>query len=129
MNFTCKVLSITDDPEFGCTIQLSDTADNEWHNDQRIAEVVDVHERYFLLQRSYPEEVDEEDFYSIETSESAVELGYLDTLIIKLTKSSIKIQWSCAALEIGLRLQDDEFANLKRTLEQKFKEKVVLLRK
>lgn len=128
MNFKCQALSITDDPDFGCTIQFSDTADHGFNENQSIDEIVNSNEKYFLLQRSYPEDFDEDDYYSIETSESEVELGYLDKIIIELSKERIKIRWSWVQVEIGLSLQENEFAKLERILKRRFKEKIIMLR-
>ncbi len=63
VDFICKTLSITDDPDFGCTVEFSDSIDNENEN---IDYIIDNTEKYLLIQRSYPEDIDEIDWYFIE---------------------------------------------------------------
>ncbi|MFA5813995.1 MAG: hypothetical protein WC865_00040 [Bacteroidales bacterium] len=127
MNFICEELSIADDPNFGFTIQFSDTKDPGYIENQSINEMIKSKEKYFLLQRSYPEELDENDFYYIETSESDEELGNLDKVIIQLSKDKIKIQWSGDKVEIGLRLDERELLRLRKLLKTRFQEKVIMI--
>ena len=108
MNFKCVELSITDDPDFGCTIRFSDTKDKEYDENQTIEEMMTSNDKYFLIQRSYPEDLYENDFYSIETSESDIELSYLDKILIELNEDNIKINWSGDRVEIGLNLEENE---------------------
>jgi len=78
MNFSCIELIINDDPDFGCTIHFSDTKDKGYDENQTIDEIINSNEKFFSIQRSYPEELYENDFYHIETSESDTDLGYSD---------------------------------------------------
>ena len=129
MNFKCVELSITDDPDFGCTIRFSDTKDKEYDENQTIEEMMTSNDKYFLIQRSYPEDLYENDFYSIETSESDIELSYLDKILIELNEDNIKINWSGDRVEIGLKLEENEIKYLRKILKKRFKERLILIEK
>jgi hypothetical protein len=129
MNFKCIELTITDDPDFGCTIQFSDTKDKGYDEDQTIDEIINSKDKYFLIQRSYPEDLYENDFYYIETSESGTELGYSDKILIELSKDKIKLQWSGDKVEIGLNVEEIEILHLRKMLKKRFKEKIILTEK
>ncbi|MBM3404930.1 MAG: hypothetical protein FJY10_08585 [Bacteroidetes bacterium] len=129
MNFSCIELRITDDPGFGCIIQFSDTKDNEYDENQTTDEIINLKEKYFLIQRSYPEELYENDFYHIESSESSTELGYSDKILIDLSKDNIKIQWSGDKVELGLNIEEAEVLYLRKILKKRFKEKIILTEK
>ena len=129
MNFKCVELSITDDPDFGCTIRFSDTKDKEYDENQTIEEMMTSNDKYFLIQRSYPEDLYENDFYSIETSESDIELSYLDKILIELNEDNIKINWSGDRVEIGLNLEENEIKYLRKILKKRFKERLILIEK
>ena len=80
-----------------------------------------------MIQRSYPEDFDEIDWYTVETSENGTELNQKDKIIIKIKRSIFEISWSGSKLIIGLELSDSDYNNLKRTLQKKFKDKIILL--
>jgi len=126
MNFTCNNLSITDDPDFGCIIQFSDTKDPGYVEFQPLDEINNSNEKYFLLQRSYPEEQYENDFYSIESSESKTELGYKDLILIDLNRDSVKFQWSGDKIEIELILNENDFVHLTKILRKRFKDRIIM---
>ena len=127
MNFKCVDLKINDDPDFGCTIQFSETKDKEYGENQTIEELMTSNEKYFLIQRSYPEDLYENDFYYIETSESDVELSNLDKIIIEFSEDSIDIQWSGDRVEIGLNVEGKVIKLLRKILKKRFKERIILL--
>jgi len=122
VDFICKNLSITDDSDFGCTVVFSDSIDNE-----NIDHIINNTEKYLLIQRSYPEEIDEIDWYSVETSENETELNQKDKIIIKLNSSLFEINWSGSKLIIGLELTDSELTDLNKILKTRFKDKIILL--
>ncbi len=124
VDFICKNLSITDDPDFGCTVELSDSIDNENEN---IDYIINNTEKYLLIQRSYPEDIDEIDWYTVETSENEAELNQKDKIIIKLNSSLFEISWSGSKLIIGLELNDSELNELTKILKTRFKDKIILL--
>jgi len=129
MNFSCVELRIKDDPDFGCTIQFLDTKDKEYDENQTIDDIINPKEKYFLIQRSYPEELYENDFYHIETSESNTELGYSDKILIDFRKDNLKIQWSGDMVEIGLNIEEAEVLYLRKILKKRFNEKIILTEK
>lgn len=126
MSFTCNNLSITDDPDFGCTIKFSDTKDPGNIDYLLVDEINNSNEKYFLLQRSYPEEQYENNFYSIESSESKTELGYKDLILIDLSRYSVKFQWSGDKIEIELILNENDFVHLKKILRKRFKDRIIM---
>jgi hypothetical protein len=109
---------------FGCTIEFSDSIDD---GNESIEDIIKSTEKYLLIQRSYPEDFDESDWYTVETSECETELNQKDKIIIKLKRNLFEINWSCAKLIIGLDLNDSEFNNLDRVLKKRFKDKVILI--
>ncbi|MBN2165633.1 MAG: hypothetical protein JW717_05100 [Marinilabiliaceae bacterium] len=124
MNFICKELIITDDANFGCTITFTDSIESD-NTEKSISEIINPNERFFTIQRSYPEDYDEIDFYHIETSESDTELGYKDQIIFYLNNKSIKIQWCSDEIEIGVDLDKKEIARLKRKIKSRFSERII----
>jgi len=96
---------------------------------QTIDEIINSNEKYFLIQRSYPEDLYENDFYHIETSESNTELCQSDKILIDLSKDNIKIQWSGDMVEIGINVEEIELLHLRKILKKRFKEKVILAEK
>lgn len=124
VDFICKNLSITDDTDFGCTVEFSDSLEKKTED---IDDIINSTEKYLLIQRSYPEDFDEIDWYTVETSENGTELNQKDKIIIKIKRSIFEISWSGSKLIIGLELSDSDYNNLKRTLQKKFKDKIILL--
>jgi hypothetical protein len=124
VDFICKNLSITDDPNFGCTVEFSETLDDEKEN---VDDIINSTEKYLLIQRSYPEDIDEIDWYTVESSESKTELNQKDKIIIKLNSSLFEINWSGSKLIIGLELSDSELNDLNKILKTRFKDKIILL--
>ena len=124
IDFICKNLSITDDPDFGCTVEFSDSLENKT---EEIDDIINSTEKYLLIQRSYPEDIDEIDWYTVEASENETELNQKDKIIIKIKRSLFEISWSGSKLIIGLELGDSEYNKLKKTLQKKFKDKIILL--
>ena len=129
MNFLCIEITIIDDPDLGCTIHFSDTKDKGYDENQTINEIINSKEKYFSIQRSYPEELNDNDFYHIETSESDTDLGYSDKILIELSKDKIKIQWSGDYVEIGLNVEEIEVLHLRKMLKKRFREKIIITEK
>ena len=127
MKFICKQLTINDDADFGCTIEFSDTIDKGQEN-QSVTDLLNPKDKYFLVQRSYPEDFDEDDFYHVETTESDIELSYKDKLYFELTPERVKIRMAYDVITIGLNLEPEEYKGLKRIINKKFKDFIVLLK-
>jgi len=127
MKFICKQLTINDDADFGCTIEFSDTIDKGQEN-QSVTDLLNPKDKYFLVQRSYPEDFDEDDFYHVETTESDIELSYKDKLYFELNPERVKIRMAYDVITIGLNLEPEEYKGLKRIINKKFKDFIVLLK-
>ena len=105
INFRCERLIITDDPDFGCTIEFS--GKEELSDDFKpIEELLKRSNQYLQIQRTYPEDEDEIDWYTIESSESDIVLNHLDKIIIDFKGDSVEISWSDAKVKIELALVD-----------------------
>ncbi len=126
MNFKCKQLNITDDPDFGCTIEFSDTID-EHKEDLTIEELINPTKKYLLIQRSYPELEFENDWYSIETSEIDIDFNQKDKMYVKLCHKEFEIYCAGITINIGLELSDREYSNLELIIKTRFKDKVVIM--
>lgn len=110
MNFICKQLTLDDDDgDFGCTIEFSDSIDEGYQENQSLSESMNPNYKYFLVQRSYPEDFDEDDFYYIETTESDIELSYKDKLYFELNPERVKIRMAHEVITIGLNLKQEEY--------------------
>ncbi len=127
MNFECKQLNITDDPDFGCTIEFSDSIDENDEN-QTLEELMNPTGKYLLIQRSYPEDEYENDWYSIESSEIDIEYSQKDDMYVNLRKDEFKIYCSGVTIIVGLNLSDAEYSNLNKVLKTRFKDKVIIMK-
>lgn len=127
MNFICKQLTISDDADFGCTIEFSDSIDEGYQENQSLADLMNPKDKYFLVQRSYPEDFDEDDFYHVETTESDIELSYKDKLYFELNPKRVEIRMAYDVITIGLNLEPEEYKGLKKVINKSFKDFIVLL--
>lgn len=126
MNFICKELTIDDDGDFGCTIEFSDSIDDGHLENHNLSDLIIPNYRYFLVQRSYPEDDNEGDFYYVETTESDIELSYKDKLYFELNHEKIKISMAHQVITIGLDLKQEEYKALKKIINRRFKDFIVL---
>lgn len=125
MNFQCKELIIEDD-EFGCTITFSDTNISE-DQFKTADEIMNSDEKYLLIQRTYPEDDDDLENYHIETSENDIELLSDEIkMTVVVDRETFIIYYPGAHLEIKLNLNEKELKNLKRVLENRFKDRLTL---
>ncbi len=130
LNILCIELRIIDDPDFGCTITLSDTVDLGYDEDQSIEDIINSKEKYFSIQRSYSEHPYENDFYSIETTESKVEPGRSDFVFFQFFKNEyIDVYWCGTNTTIGLKIEEQEIFRLKKTLQERFKKFIKIIEK
>lgn len=123
MNFECKKMTITDDPDFGCTIDFCDTVE-----EQAVEELFNPRSKYLTIQKSYPDEEYDDDWYSIETSEGDLEFNQRDLLYVTLNREIFRLDYFIESIVIGLNLSEDEFIKLDKTLRNQFKDKVLLNR-
>jgi hypothetical protein len=127
MNFINNQLKIIDDPDFGCTIVFSDTIEN-YDENITSADQLTSNKKYLLIQRSYPEDEYEIDWYTVETTESDVGLSPKDNIIIKLKRETFEISWSGEKLTIGLNLSDKEYLKLDKILRKRFKDRMIFIK-
>jgi len=106
-------------------LNYSESSDEQFKTEE---EIMNSGEKYLLIQRSYPEEYDDMDYYSIETSETDTELSPRDKMIVEISHEKFKIDWSGDHLEIGLNLTDKEQQELRNAFEDTFKDRTILLK-
>ncbi|MCF8302473.1 MAG: hypothetical protein K9I94_04285 [Bacteroidales bacterium] len=127
IEFECKELSINDDPNFGCTIEFNDTL--ETHDENRtIEELLHPAGKYLLIQRSYQEEEYDMDWYTIESSEAAINYTQQYDMYVRLKPKEFEMYCAGVTFHIGLNLTGMEYANLEKMLRTRFKGKVVMLK-
>jgi hypothetical protein len=124
MIFRCKELSISDE-ELGCTITFSDSrsADDQF---KTVGELMNSEKKYLLIQRTYPEDDFDQDYYHIESSESDLELNPQDKIIVRISREKFEIQWSGDHLEIGLNLSDKQLMNLEKVFKRAFGKRITI---
>lgn len=113
MNFKCKELSISNE-DLGCTITFSDTIEKEFYKTHRYDEI-NEDEIYLMLQRTYPKDDYEKDYYYIELSDFD-RSGELNDFTIELNENSFKIEWDTNKSGIKIDINQEEFEKLKEAL-------------
>ena len=115
MKFDCKEISISDE-EFGCTVTLSEKEDEGIAQmNMTIEELMNSSGQYLLLQRTYPEDEFESDYYYIETS-NPDKSGELKDFRIDLYRRKFLMTYDNELFEINVNPNDQEFGNLKKAL-------------
>lgn len=115
MKFTCKDLSI-DDEEFGCTVSLSENTDNDDYEKERSTDqILASIGKYIMLQRTYPEDEFENDYYYFESSEFD-KSGELTEFTIDLNRSQFIMDFDKELYEIEINVDDRTFEKLKAVL-------------
>ncbi len=117
MKFNCKEISISDE-EFGCTVSFSEKKDTDTtQTDIKIDEIIASTGQYILLQRTYPEDEFESDYYYMETSNSD-KSGELKDFSIDLYRGQFLMTYDNELFEININPNDQEFGDLKKALEK-----------
>ena len=122
MKFYCQDISISDE-EFGCSISLSENRDeyNEENADKILkmppVEVAESIGQYISIQRSYPEDEFEKDYYYFETSDDNGS-GELENFKIELYQTRFLMYKDNGIHDIDFKPSKDEFASLKKTLKK-----------
>jgi hypothetical protein len=122
MKFYCQDISIGDE-EFGCSISLCENRDE--HNQENAdkilkmspSEVAESLGRYIMIQRSYPEDDFEKDYYYFETSDEAGS-GELENFKIDLYPTRFLMYRDNDIYDIDIKPSKDEFAKLKKILKK-----------
>jgi hypothetical protein len=115
MKFECKEISIVDE-EFGCTVSFRENKDSyDYENEQSINQILSSIGQYILLQRTYPEDEFEKDYYYFESSESD-KSGKLIDFTIDLCRTQFVMALNKELYEIQLNIDDPTFEKLKTVL-------------
>jgi len=114
MNFNCKEIDISDD-NFGCRITFSDTKDEGYIDNQSYKEIMESFGEYLSLQRSYPEDEFENDYYTIELS-NFDKSGELKDFTINLSRTRFQMNYKTEIIEIQLDTDDLTFGKIKDVL-------------
>jgi len=115
MKFDCKEISISDE-ELGCQVSFSENEDlgSETEN-MTVNEIMESTGRYLLIQRSYPEDDFESDYYYYETHDENL-CGVLDDFEISLQRNCFELKLPIEKIYISLKPTEKEYAELKRVL-------------
>ena len=117
MKFHCKDISISDE-EFGCSISLTENPEeyNEGNADKILkmspSEVVESMGQYILIQRNYPEDEFEQDYFYLETSDESGS-GELENFKIELYPTKFLMHRDNKIYDIDIKPSKKELAKLK----------------
>ena len=126
MKFDCKEISISDET-FGCTLTLSEEKGNSAKQmEMSIEQIMNSSGQYLLLQRTYPEDDFENDYYYFETSDFD-KSGELKDFKIELSRNKFLMRKENDLFEINIQPNDEEYNNLKKTLAKLIKDKGQLM--
>jgi hypothetical protein len=117
MKFNCNEIEISDE-EFGCEVSFYEKK-QERHADREISidKIIASVGQYLLLQRTYPEDDFEDDYYYVEMSDFD-KCGELDEFTIDLNKNLFVLIYKNEIFEIGIKLNDDKYETLKAVLQK-----------
>jgi len=126
VKFDCREISISDEA-FGCTLILSEKNDNAAEQmKMSIDQITNSSGQYLLLQRTYPEDDYENDYYYFETNDFD-KSGELKSFKIELNKNRFLMQKENDFFEIILKPNDEEYSSLKKILAKLTRDKGQLL--
>ncbi len=116
MEFDCKEISINDE-EFGCTVTFSEDPDDGLSQmNMSIKEIMEsTTGQYLLLQRTYPEDELETDYYYLETS-NPDKLGELKNFDIDLYRTRFLMKFQDDLYDLSIHISDNKFEKLKKAL-------------
>jgi hypothetical protein len=118
MKFDCKEISISDE-EFGCTLILSEKEDNGASEiEVTIDEIMTSTGQYILLQRTYPEDEFECDYYYYIEKSNPFKSGELKDFSINLYRTQFLMTYDNEIFEISINTNKQEFESLKKILEK-----------
>ncbi len=116
MKFECKKISIDDSP-FGCTVSFYDRKpDYEAQINMTTQEIIDSLGQYVMLQRTYPEDEFESDYYHFETNLPNIG-GELNDFKIILSRTKFWLEIGGQKIELVIKLIDKKFEDLSTALE------------
>ena len=101
MKFDCDEISINDE-ELGCTLTFYEKGNKG---------------QYLLLQRTYPEDDFENDYYYIETNDDDMSGEFKNSEIeINVNRTKLQLKMSNNNIEISINPTEKEFAKMKDIL-------------
>jgi hypothetical protein len=100
MNFTCNKLSVNIE-ELGCTVQFSEKKDGDCN--------------YLLLQRTYPEEDDEDDSQYIEFNDFG-KSGFYKKVKLQLHQDFLSVKFGENQVNVNLNTALEDYEKLKKAL-------------
>lgn len=117
MKFNCKEISISDE-EFGCTLTLSENKDDGISEvGMTTEEILNSIGRYVMLQRTYPEDRFEVDYYYFESSDFD-KSGELNDFEINLSRKVFQMTLENEIIEIIIGVDDSVFENIKHIIKK-----------
>jgi len=117
MKFDCKEISIIDE-EFGCTLTFSENVDDGIAQmNMTTDELMNSSGKYLMLQRTYPEDEFDKDYYYIEMSDFD-KSGEFEDFTIDLYRRQFLMTYCDNLFEIGINIDDKKFENLMVVLAQ-----------
>jgi hypothetical protein len=114
MIFECKRIEISDE-ELGCTITFCDSVYEEFDENKKIEDLVNSHEKYLLIQRTYGEDEFDRDYHYFETSEGEIG-GEMKEFKIELSRNKFTLKLPSNSFEIEIKPSEQEFIKLKKNL-------------
>jgi hypothetical protein len=115
MKLDCREISISDE-ELGCQVNFSENEDlGSKTENMSFKEIIESIGRYLLLQRSYPEDDLERDYYYFVTHDENL-CGVLENFEIVLSRKSFELKFDSEIIEISINPTNKEYTELKRVL-------------
>jgi hypothetical protein len=115
MKFRCKEISINDE-ELGCTITFSENIENEESVENKtIDEIMNSIGQYITLQRTYPENKHERDYYYFESSDFE-KSGELKNFKIDISPNQFSMNLDDEVYEIEIGVTKIKFEEIKQVL-------------
>lgn len=116
MKFECKEISINDE-EFGCTISFSENVGHrEFESEQSVEEIINSLGQYVMLQRTYPEDQFEQDYYYFESSDFD-KSGGMNEFEIKLCRNRFILNFENEVYDIQINPDNRLYEKIKKALE------------
>lgn len=117
MKFNCNEISICDE-ELGCTLTLSENKEDGISEMKMSTEqILNSIGQYVMLQRTYPENQFEEDYYYFESSDFD-KSGELIDFEINLSRKVFQLTLQNEIIEIQISVDDKGFDNLKHIIKK-----------
>ncbi|MBC8319247.1 MAG: hypothetical protein H8E34_00840 [Bacteroidetes bacterium] len=115
MKINCIEISINDE-ELGCQVTFSENKSlGEAATEMSVQEIIDSTGEYLLIQRSYPDYEDENDYIYFETHNEEY-VGELKDYEMVLSKKRFELRLRNGKIEVLINPTDKEYSVLKKIL-------------